>query len=76
MQILFSKIMQFCTAQTRMEITQLTKNSGLHVFFRAPVRFHSNLSSFLKTWISFHKYDIILQTYAFLRCANRHEIHT
>ena len=37
----------------------MIKNSGLHVFFCAPVRFHSNFSTFWKTLIPFIKYDIM-----------------
>ena len=47
---LFSKIMRFCAALTRMKIT-LDKKFKTACFFSAPVRFHSNLSSFLKILI-------------------------
>ena len=40
--ILFSKVMRFCTVQTRMKIT-LDKKFRTACFFRAPVRFHWNI---------------------------------
>ena len=56
--ILFSKIMHFCAAQKSMKIT-LDKKIRTACLFRAPVCFHSNLSTLLKTLILFHKYDFI-----------------
>ena len=56
--ILFSKIIHSCAVQKRMKNT-LDKKFRTACFFHAPVRFHSNHSTFLKTLISFHKYDII-----------------
>jgi len=35
------------------------------MFFRAPVRFHSNLTTFFKTLIGYHKYDINRQLHGF-----------
>ena len=57
--ILFSKIMCSCPAKKKLMKNNLDKKFRTACFFRAPVRFHSNLSTFLKTLISFHKYDII-----------------
>ena len=42
--ILYSKIMRSCAAQKRINITLDKKFSNAR-FFRAPVRFHSNLST-------------------------------
>jgi len=56
--ILFIKIMRFCAPQKSMKITLEKKISNAWLF-SAPVRFHSNLSTLLKTLILFHKYDFI-----------------
>ena len=70
---LLSKIMRFCAAQKKHE-NQLDKKFRTASLFRAPVRFHSNLSTLLKTLISFHKYDFIVQNHAFLRRAKSMKI--
>ena len=54
--ILLSKIMRSCVAQKCMKNTLDKKKFMTACFFRAPVGFHSNLSTFLKTMISFRKY--------------------
>ena len=48
----------------------LDKKFRTACFFHSPVRFHSNLSTFLKTLIGFHKYDINgqLQGFGFKVC--------
>jgi len=56
--ILFSNIMRFCAKQKIMKIT-LEKKISNACLFPAPVRFHSNLSTLIKTLISFQKYDFI-----------------
>jgi len=49
---IFSKIMRLCAAQKSMKIT-LEKKISNACLFRVPLRFHSNLSTLLKTLISF-----------------------
>jgi len=56
--ILFRKIMRFCAAQKSIKIT-LEKKFNNACFFLALVRFHCNLSTLLKTLISFNKYENI-----------------
>jgi len=55
---IFCKIMRFFSAQKSMEIT-LEKKISNACLFPAVVRFHSNLSTLLKTLISFQKYENI-----------------
>ena len=53
-------MMRSCAAQKRMKMTFEKKFSNA-CFIPAPVRLNSNLSTLLKIWISFKKYQSIKQ---------------